>query len=342
MVVDKDGTEVTSTPQQIEVSASLLSVFDFTVDFFSTNKPFVSLEGFPAVQAHPEADDSISGSNDAGTAATLPGNDVCSVCFPSSCSLQSSHRHQSFRRVLGRLQTQKRHTLKCFRCRQITSEGGPQPQSNILFSISDEDVATVSGVGHVKGVQIGNVTVSGLVQAVDAETGKLVVVSQVRVIASLTLNEDVKKERKEKRKTCLVSPQDVVEVEVVQLTGIRIRAPITRLKTGAQVLLDYRHYCQQQLSAPCYRVKVLHHQNMVKSVGSVYVCVLHQILTLHISTLQMPVYVMGLTNSQTPFSFGNAVPHLTFHWSTTKRDILDVQSRHSEVQHWFPSVAPVA
>lgn len=47
---------------------------------------------------------------------------------------------------------------------------------------------------------------------------------------------------------------------------------------------------------------------------------------------QMPVFVMGLTNSQTPFSFGNAVPPLMFHWSTTKRDILDVQSRHLEVQ----------
>uniref|UniRef100_A0A671VZW8 Nucleoporin 210 n=1 Tax=Sparus aurata TaxID=8175 RepID=A0A671VZW8_SPAAU len=133
---------------------------------------------------------------------------------------------------------------------QITSEGGPQPQSNILFSISDEKIASVNGMGHVRGVTIGNATVTGLVQAVDAETGKLVVVSQ-----------------------------DQVEVEVVQLTAIRIRAPITRLKTGAQ----------------------------------------------------MPVYVMGLTNSQTPFSFGNAVPHLTFQWSTTKRDILDVQSRHTEV-----------
>lgn len=40
---------------------------------------------------------------------------------------------------------------------------------------------------------------------------------------------------------------------------------------------------------------------------------------------------MGLTNNHTPFSFGNAVPHLTFHWSTTKRDILDVQPRHTEV-----------
>ncbi|KAG7260833.1 hypothetical protein CRUP_012781 [Coryphaenoides rupestris] len=45
----------------------------------------------------------------------------------------------------------------------------------------------------------------------------------------------------------------------------------------------------------------------------------------------MPVYVMGLTTSQTPFSFGNTLPSLVFHWSTTKRDILDVQSRHSEV-----------
>uniref|UniRef100_A0AAY5KJJ6 BIG2 domain-containing protein n=1 Tax=Esox lucius TaxID=8010 RepID=A0AAY5KJJ6_ESOLU len=133
---------------------------------------------------------------------------------------------------------------------QITSEGGPQPQSNILFSMANEKIASVNGMGHVKGVAIGNVTVTGLVQAVDAETGKLVVVSQ-----------------------------DQVEVEVVQLRAIRIRAPITRMKTGTQ----------------------------------------------------MPVYLIGLTSSQTPFSFGNAVPGLTFLWTTTKRDILEVQSRHAEV-----------
>ncbi|KAF7668093.1 hypothetical protein LDENG_00033900 [Lucifuga dentata] len=135
---------------------------------------------------------------------------------------------------------------------QITSEGGPQPQSNILFSITNQDIASVNGIGHVRGIAIGNVTVTGLVQAVDAETGKLVVVSQ-----------------------------DQVEVEVVRLTAIRIRVPITRMKTGAQ----------------------------------------------------MPVYVMGLTNSQTPFSFGSAVPGLTFHWTTTKRDILnanvELQSEHN-------------
>ncbi|KAM3871773.1 nuclear pore membrane glycoprotein 210 [Diretmus argenteus] len=132
---------------------------------------------------------------------------------------------------------------------QITSEGGPQPQSNILFSMANVEIASVNGIGHVRGIAIGNVTVTGQVQAIDAETGKLVVASQ-----------------------------DQVEVEVVQLRAIRIRTPITRMKTGAQ----------------------------------------------------MPVYVMGLTNSQTPFSFGNALPGLTFHWSTTKRDILDVQSRHTE------------
>ncbi|XP_037539895.1 nuclear pore membrane glycoprotein 210 [Nematolebias whitei] len=132
---------------------------------------------------------------------------------------------------------------------QITSEGGPQPQSNIIFSISDEEIASVNAMGHVRGAAVGNVTVTGLVQAVDAETGKLVVVSQ-----------------------------DQVEVEVVFLTAIRIRAPITRMKTGTQ----------------------------------------------------MPVYVMGLTSSQTPFSFGSVLPSLAFYWSTTKRDILDIQPRHSE------------
>ncbi|KAL1021498.1 hypothetical protein UPYG_G00014030 [Umbra pygmaea] len=132
---------------------------------------------------------------------------------------------------------------------QITSEGGPQPQSNILFSMANEKIASVNGMGHVRGVAVGNVTVTGLVQAVDAESGKLVVVSQ-----------------------------DQVEVEVVLLRAIRIRAPITRMKTGTQ----------------------------------------------------MPVYVVGLTSSQTPFSFGNSVPGLTFVWATTKRDVLELQSRHAE------------
>ncbi|XP_072576304.1 nuclear pore membrane glycoprotein 210 isoform X1 [Vulpes vulpes] len=139
---------------------------------------------------------------------------------------------------------------------QITSEGGPQPQSNILFSISNESVAVVNSAGLVRGLAVGNGTVSGVVQAVDAETGKLVIVSQ-----------------------------DLVEVEVLLLQAVRIRAPITRMRTGTQ----------------------------------------------------MPVYITGITNSQNPFSFGNAVPGLTFHWSVTKRDILDIRGRHHEASLRLPS-----
>ncbi|XP_006749073.1 nuclear pore membrane glycoprotein 210 [Leptonychotes weddellii] len=51
----------------------------------------------------------------------------------------------------------------------------------------------------------------------------------------------------------------------------------------------------------------------------------------------MPVYITGITNNQNPFSFGNAVPGLTFHWSVTKRDILDIRGRHHEASLRLPS-----
>lgn len=89
----------------------------------------------------------------------------------------------------------------------------------------------MNGVGHVRGVAVGNVTVTGLVQAVDAETGKLVVVSQVTLCPG-GFGFDA---------LCCAPmemwfrPQDRVDVEVVKLAAIRIRAPITRIQTGAQV-----------------------------------------------------------------------------------------------------------
>ncbi|TRZ10306.1 hypothetical protein HGM15179_016803 [Zosterops borbonicus] len=139
---------------------------------------------------------------------------------------------------------------------QITAEGGPQPLSNIIFSIDNQHIASVNSSGLVRGMAIGSGVVTGVLQAVDAETEKLVAVSQ-----------------------------DKVEVEVVQLTAVRIRAPITRMKVGTQ----------------------------------------------------MPVHVMGITSTQTPFSFGNAVPGLTFHWSVTKRDTLDIRTRHSEAAFQLPA-----
>ncbi|XP_039627245.1 nuclear pore membrane glycoprotein 210-like [Polypterus senegalus] len=138
---------------------------------------------------------------------------------------------------------------------QITSEGGLQPQPSIVFSTADESIASVDEMGHVIGIGVGNVTVTGVAQAVDVETGKLVITSM-----------------------------DNVDVEVVQLKAVRIRAPITRMKTDTK----------------------------------------------------MPVYVMGIKSSQTPFSFGNALPGLTFQWIVSKRDVLDVQTRHSEAMLQLP------
>lgn len=138
---------------------------------------------------------------------------------------------------------------------QVTSEGGPQPQSNIIFSITDDDVASVSSSGLVKGAKVGNVTVTGVIQAFETESGKVAIVSE-----------------------------DKVQVEVIQLKGVRIHAPVTRMKSGTQ----------------------------------------------------MPVYVMGISSSQTPFSFANAVPGLTFHWSVMKRDFIEVKSRHDEASFDLP------
>ncbi|XP_066218487.1 nuclear pore membrane glycoprotein 210-like isoform X1 [Saccopteryx leptura] len=133
---------------------------------------------------------------------------------------------------------------------QVMSEGGPQPQSIIHFSISNQTVAVVNRRGQVTGKVVGTAVVHGTIQTVNEDTGKVIVFSQ-----------------------------DEVQIEVVQLRSVRILAPATQLITATE----------------------------------------------------MPVYVMGMTSTQTPFSFSNANPVLMFHWSMSKRDVLDLVPRHSEV-----------
>ncbi|XP_061260777.1 nuclear pore membrane glycoprotein 210-like isoform X5 [Bos javanicus] len=133
---------------------------------------------------------------------------------------------------------------------QVMSEGGPQPQSIIHFSISNQTVAVVNRRGQVTGKVVGRAVVHGTIQTVNEDTGKVIVFSQ-----------------------------DEVQIEVVQLRAVRILAAATRLITATE----------------------------------------------------MPVYVMGVTSTQTPFSFSSANPGLTFHWSMSKRDVLDLVPRHSEV-----------
>nr|XP_042699089.1 nuclear pore membrane glycoprotein 210-like [Chrysemys picta bellii] len=141
-------------------------------------------------------------------------------------------------------------TLIPHNMRQVMSEGGPQPQSIIHFSISNQTVAVVNRLGQVMAKAVGTAIIQGTIQAVSEDTGKVIVFSK-----------------------------DQVELEVVQLRAVRIHAPATRLITATK----------------------------------------------------MPVYVMGLTSTLTPFSFGNANPGLIFHWSMSKRDVLDLLPRHSEV-----------
>ncbi|EGV98124.1 Nuclear pore membrane glycoprotein 210-like [Cricetulus griseus] len=139
---------------------------------------------------------------------------------------------------------------------EIMSEGGPQPQSIIHFSISNQTVAAVNRRGQVTGKAVGTAVVHGTIQTVNEDTGKVIVFSQ-----------------------------DEVQIEVVQLRAVRILAAATRLITATE----------------------------------------------------MPVYVMGVTSTQTPFSFSNANPSLTFHWSMSKRDVLDLVPRHSEVFLQLPA-----
>ncbi|XP_067865995.1 nuclear pore membrane glycoprotein 210-like [Heterodontus francisci] len=133
---------------------------------------------------------------------------------------------------------------------QVMSEGGPQPQSNVYFSINNRTIAKVNELGQLTALVVGSAKVTGIVQAVDDDTGRVVVFSQ-----------------------------DEVTVNVIRLKGIKIHAPVTRLRTGTQ----------------------------------------------------LPVYAIGVTSCQTPFSFGNAVPGLSFHWTTTKREVIELVSRHSEI-----------
>ncbi|XP_066264893.1 nuclear pore membrane glycoprotein 210-like [Branchiostoma lanceolatum] len=45
---------------------------------------------------------------------------------------------------------------------------------------------------------------------------------------------------------------------------------------------------------------------------------------------KMPLYVMGVNEHQTPFTFGHAVPGLTFHWSLGNKDVIDLQPVYKE------------
>ncbi|XP_040395132.1 nuclear pore membrane glycoprotein 210-like isoform X2 [Cygnus olor] len=144
----------------------------------------------------------------------------------------------------------KKMTLIPHNMVQVMSEGGPQPQSSIHFSVTNSSVAEVNRLGQVTARTVGTTTIQGAIRVVSEDTGGVTVFSQ-----------------------------DQMELEVVQLKAVRIHVPATRLITGTE----------------------------------------------------MPVFVVGLNNMLTPFSFSNANPELRFQWSVSKRDVLDLLPRHMKV-----------
>uniref|UniRef100_A0A8C9LAN5 Nucleoporin 210 like n=1 Tax=Pavo cristatus TaxID=9049 RepID=A0A8C9LAN5_PAVCR len=144
---------------------------------------------------------------------------------------------------------------------QVMSEGGPQPQSIVHFSVTNLSVAEVSCLGHVTAKAAGRTTIQGTVQVVGEDTGRVTVFSQ-----------------------------DEVELEVIPLKAVRIHVPSTRLMAGTE----------------------------------------------------MPVFVVGLDSTLTPFSFSNANPELSFQWSVSKRDALELLPRHRKVSIQLPAQNNVA
>ncbi|EAW79354.1 hCG40655, isoform CRA_b [Homo sapiens] len=136
---------------------------------------------------------------------------------------------------------------------------------------------------------MGKGTVSGLVQVVDAETGKVVIISQ-----------------------------DLVQVKVLLLGAVRIRSPIMQIRMGTQLGKNWIHLPLLEGGSTA--------SGGIPSAGT-------PLVTRPDFSPPMSIYITWITNHQNPFSFGNAMPGLTFHWSVTKRDILDLQGQHHKMSH---------
>ena len=49
----------------------------------------------------------------------------------------------------------------------------------------------------------------------------------------------------------------------------------------------------------------------------------------------MPMYAVGLTEHETPFTFGSAVPGLTFTWSVNNKDVVNLENVFHEVRYYI-------
>ncbi|XP_038053561.1 nuclear pore membrane glycoprotein 210-like [Patiria miniata] len=89
---------------------------------------------------------------------------------------------------------------------QVRSTGGPQPQSQIEYSMGDWQIANIASSGLLRAQSLGHSRVVGKAVGYDPETGSTVVYSQ-----------------------------DTIDVYVIRLNGIKIHAPLLRLETNTEM-----------------------------------------------------------------------------------------------------------
>lgn len=86
---------------------------------------------------------------------------------------------------------------------EVTSRGGPKPDSNIVYKVINEDVLSIDG-SVVQGLKEGKTKVMGQSVGINPANGNKIVFSE-----------------------------DVIYVNVVPLTGIKIKIPLRRLRSDA-------------------------------------------------------------------------------------------------------------
>ena len=123
------------------------------------------------------------------------------VCGRGKREIQS---HHAFIQVFPPLRLFPRNmTLIMGSKFQITSRGGPQPDANVEYTVTSANIATVDPSGVVTGNKLGASVITGKAVGVNKVTGQRVVYSQ-----------------------------DSIDVHVIQVQGIKIRTPLTRMKSG--------------------------------------------------------------------------------------------------------------
>lgn len=135
------------------------------------------------------------------------------------------------------------------------SSGGPQPDAVVEYSLENGELASCTSNGIIDALRLGRTKLYARAVGIDRQTGKSRVYSQ-----------------------------DQVEIHIIRLSGVRIAAPLTRVRQNTE----------------------------------------------------MPVYLMGLDDFETPFAFGTCNPPLVVEWLLSDHQSGQVSSPflHSGLNPW--------